>query len=263
MADLFDGYPPGAAWDAMFDRAGQVRSPYREVHEALAEMSAGELGARAERLTRTYINRGVTFDFAEEERPFPIDVVPRVLDGAEWDLVFPGVAQRIRAPERGPGARLGDRPGARRAGQVPGARRQRRGAEWRQLRPVEPSDHGADFCRPLCGGSGCEPSRTTRGACWPPSPPRRPTGSTSRPSSSALPGCSTARTSSTRCSPGPWGRARRGSGPLLLGRTRVDARDERPTPGGSRTPARSRRCSTASASSSSTARRAAARRTPG
>ena len=91
MADLRDGYPRGAAWDAMFDRAGQVRSPYRVVHEDLAEMSAGELGARAERLTRTYINQGVTFDFAGEERPFPVDVVPRVLDGAEWDRAAQGI----------------------------------------------------------------------------------------------------------------------------------------------------------------------------
>ena len=99
MADLFDGYPPAAAWDEMFDRSGHVRSASTLVHQALARMSAGEIGGRADRLARTYINQGVTFDFAGEERPFPLDVAPRVLDGAEWDLVSPGVAQRVRALE--------------------------------------------------------------------------------------------------------------------------------------------------------------------
>ena len=99
MADLFDGYPTGAAWDEMFDRSGQVRTSYSHVHQALVQMSATELKGRAERLARSYVNQGVTFDFAGEERPFPLDVAPRVLDGAEWDRVSPGVAQRVRALE--------------------------------------------------------------------------------------------------------------------------------------------------------------------
>nr|WP_309712640.1 circularly permuted type 2 ATP-grasp protein [Pseudolysinimonas sp.] len=99
MADLFDGYPSGAAWDEMFDRGGQVRPAYRHVHQSLVQMSAAELRGRADRLARSYVNQGVTFDFAGEERPFPLDVAPRVLDGAEWDRVAPGVAQRVRALE--------------------------------------------------------------------------------------------------------------------------------------------------------------------
>ncbi|QTE28491.1 circularly permuted type 2 ATP-grasp protein [Pengzhenrongella sicca] len=99
MADLFDGYPQAAAWDEMFDRSGQVRAAYRHVHQALVQMSATELGGRAERLARSYVNQGVTFDFAGEERPFPLDVAPRVIGGDEWDLISPGVAQRVRALE--------------------------------------------------------------------------------------------------------------------------------------------------------------------
>ena len=41
----------------------------------------------------------MTFDFAGEERPFPLDVVPRVVAGDEWEHVAPGVAQRVRALE--------------------------------------------------------------------------------------------------------------------------------------------------------------------
>lgn len=99
MADLFDGYPAGAAWDETLDRQGKVRAPYRKVHAALAKLSATELRARAETLARQYLAQGVTFDVAGVERPFPLDVAPRVLAGHEWDEVAPGVAQRVRALE--------------------------------------------------------------------------------------------------------------------------------------------------------------------
>ena len=99
MADLFDGYPPGEAWDEMLDDVTGPRPAYAKVHAALATMSAGELRARADALARSYLAQGVTFDFAGEERPFPLDVVPRVVDSSEWETVAPGVAQRVRALE--------------------------------------------------------------------------------------------------------------------------------------------------------------------
>lgn len=100
MADLFDDYPTGAAWDEMIDpETGGSRAPYRHLHAALAQLSAGELRGRADTLARSYLAQGVTFDFAGEERPFPLDVVPRVVAGEEWEHVAPGVAQRVRALE--------------------------------------------------------------------------------------------------------------------------------------------------------------------
>ncbi|MFI2752487.1 circularly permuted type 2 ATP-grasp protein [Cellulomonas sp. P22] len=98
MADLFDDYPAGAAWDEMLDGA-TVRPAYEHLHAALAQLSAEDLRARADTLARSYLAQGVTFDLAGEERPFPLDVAPRVLTGQEWDHVAPGVAQRVRALE--------------------------------------------------------------------------------------------------------------------------------------------------------------------
>ncbi|WP_456788046.1 circularly permuted type 2 ATP-grasp protein [Cellulomonas sp. P5_C5] len=100
MADLFDDYPTGPAWDEMIDPdGGGSLKAYSGLHRALAQLSAGELRVRAETLARSYLAQGVTFDFAGEERPFPLDVVPRVLAGDEWEHVAPGVAQRVRALE--------------------------------------------------------------------------------------------------------------------------------------------------------------------
>ena len=118
MADLADGYPQGLAWDEVVDRTGGIRPAYRHVLDALEKMSATELRARADTLARSYLTQGVTFDVGGEERPFPVDVAPRVVTEAEWDSVSPGVAQRVQALE----AFLADVYGRQRAvavGEVP------------------------------------------------------------------------------------------------------------------------------------------------
>jgi Uncharacterized conserved protein len=113
MGDLFQGY--GAivsqrkrvrhAWDEMFaephtrNAPAKAREAYRDVHAALARMTHEELRGRTEVLASSYLAQGVTFDFAGEERPFPLDAVPRVIDPVEWAAVEKGVAQRVRALE--------------------------------------------------------------------------------------------------------------------------------------------------------------------
>jgi uncharacterized circularly permuted ATP-grasp superfamily protein len=99
MAELFDGYRVDSAWDEMLAEPQQPRRPYRAVHATLRALSGGDLGDRADALARTYLDQGVTFDFAGEERPFPLDVVPRVISADEWARVEAGVAQRVRVLE--------------------------------------------------------------------------------------------------------------------------------------------------------------------
>ena len=45
------------------------------------------------------MDQGVTFDLDGEERPFPLDVVPRIFTPEEWSRVSHGVEQRVRALE--------------------------------------------------------------------------------------------------------------------------------------------------------------------
>lgn len=103
MVDLFSGYTfPGAktlAFDEMFHAEGSIRDSYRELHPVLNQMTTEELTGRAEALADSYLAQGVTFDFAGEERPFPLDAVPRVIDEAEWTTLEAGIAQRVRALE--------------------------------------------------------------------------------------------------------------------------------------------------------------------
>lgn len=105
MGDLFDGYglerggPLGRAVDEVLDAAGQPREPYRDVVSVISQMSPEDVSSRAGRLARAFMDQGVTFDLDGEERPFPLDVVPRVFTDREWDHIAEGVAQRVRALE--------------------------------------------------------------------------------------------------------------------------------------------------------------------
>ncbi len=76
MADIFDSYALADAWDEMFERPGIPRPPYQGLFAALQPLGADELRFRAEQLTRVFTDRGVTFDYAGEERPFPLDLIP-------------------------------------------------------------------------------------------------------------------------------------------------------------------------------------------
>ncbi len=98
-ADPFAGYARGRAWDEMLDPDHGVRTPYKPVRHALGSMDGDEMRARADSVARSYLDQGITFDFAGEERPFPLDFVPRVIAADEWAHIEAGVSQRVRALE--------------------------------------------------------------------------------------------------------------------------------------------------------------------
>jgi uncharacterized circularly permuted ATP-grasp superfamily protein len=99
MADLFADYPFGRAWDEMFAAPGSIRAAYRSVHAALTTLDAADLAARTEILGRAFLDQGITFALGGVERPFPLDLIPRILTAQEWDVVARGVPQRVRALE--------------------------------------------------------------------------------------------------------------------------------------------------------------------
>ena len=99
MADVLANYRPGAAFDEMMDADGEVRPSYRALHATLDRSSPAELKTIAESLANNYVQAGVTFDIGGVERPFPLDLVPRVIAAPEWETIEAGVAQRVRALE--------------------------------------------------------------------------------------------------------------------------------------------------------------------
>ena len=99
MRDVLVSYQPGDAFDEMIEADGAVRPAYAEVYETLGRAKPDELRAIAEVLARNYFQAGVTFDVGGVERPFPLDLVPRVIAAEEWQVIESGVAQRVRALE--------------------------------------------------------------------------------------------------------------------------------------------------------------------
>ena len=79
MADVLSNYRTGEAFDEMIDGEGSVRPSYKAVYATLQQSSAGELRVIAESLAKNYTRAGVTFDVGGVERPFPLDLVPRVI----------------------------------------------------------------------------------------------------------------------------------------------------------------------------------------
>ncbi|HEX7134417.1 MAG TPA: circularly permuted type 2 ATP-grasp protein, partial [Iamia sp.] len=102
MTDLFEGYDADTsrrAHDEMFDRYGRPRETYRVIHDTLRPQTSADLLARTEALSRAYRDRGVTFALSGEERPFPLDLVPRVIGAGDWARLESGIVQRVRALE--------------------------------------------------------------------------------------------------------------------------------------------------------------------
>ena len=46
------------------------------------------------------LDQGITFSLSGEQRPFPLDLVPRVVPAEEWAVIERGVAQHVHAPSR-------------------------------------------------------------------------------------------------------------------------------------------------------------------
>ncbi len=100
MTGIFEEYRTRPnTYDEMYAEGGQTRSAYIQLRRQVEQLTPDDLRTRADYLSHTYLDQGVTFDIGGEERPFPVDIVPRLIDSRAWSRVEAGVAQRVRALE--------------------------------------------------------------------------------------------------------------------------------------------------------------------
>lgn len=104
LGELFNGYlnperPHAGAYDEMFSTDNGVRSAYRALYESVAPSQVNELNARSEALGRAFVDQGITFSLSGQERPFPLDLIPRIITASEWSKLEKGIVQRVRAME--------------------------------------------------------------------------------------------------------------------------------------------------------------------
>jgi uncharacterized circularly permuted ATP-grasp superfamily protein len=103
MGDLLGDYlrrqKATGAYDEVFAPDGKPRPGYDGIVDVLESLSPADLTARGGALSSAFTDAGVTFSLSGEERPFPLDVVPRIFGADEWGKIERGVAQRVRALE--------------------------------------------------------------------------------------------------------------------------------------------------------------------
>jgi len=100
---LIDGYAiPAGCLDELLEGDGSPRAHVAEMVATLERLGPEALLEAGRRRDTIFMQQGITFevassDGARRDRPFPLDLVPRVLTASEWKVIKRGLAQRIRA----------------------------------------------------------------------------------------------------------------------------------------------------------------------
>lgn len=98
---LLSSYPLNGDFDEMFRPDGRPRSGGTAFVERLASLSEDGLQERQRTAELNLRNMGITFNVyghkSGREKVWPFDLLPRIIDGAEWRLIERGLEQRIRA----------------------------------------------------------------------------------------------------------------------------------------------------------------------
>lgn len=87
-------------YDEMFQSPESLRPAYQAFTSIVSNWDRSELLRRKRMAERTLLNRGITFQVygdSRKEQIFPFDVIPRVIDAAEWKKLEYGLKQRIVA----------------------------------------------------------------------------------------------------------------------------------------------------------------------
>ena len=97
----FSTYQTDGFYDELIDPDGTPRPGATQIVERVSEMPDGDLAVRQRAAESALFDSGTTFsvynDGDANERIIPFDVIPRVINGDEWDRVARGCAQRVRA----------------------------------------------------------------------------------------------------------------------------------------------------------------------
>ncbi|MDP8244743.1 MAG: circularly permuted type 2 ATP-grasp protein [Candidatus Hinthialibacter antarcticus] len=98
---IFDNYQTDGFFDELFDENGQPRPFAMSLINRINSMPQEDVFRRQKEAEAAFMNLGITFTVYGEsegaEKIFPFDIIPRLVDGNEWDTVERGLKQRIYA----------------------------------------------------------------------------------------------------------------------------------------------------------------------
>ncbi len=97
----FENYDTEGFFDEMFGPDGIPRPGANLVVERINSLPAEELTRRQRAAERALLHLGITFsvygDESGTERIFPFDIIPRIVQSYEWEMLERGLKQRVRA----------------------------------------------------------------------------------------------------------------------------------------------------------------------
>jgi len=97
----FDHYDTGGFYDELFAPGPQPRPGSALLVQRIEALSAGNLVHRQRAAEGELLDMGVTFNFygsdEGQERIFPFDLIPRIVEARDWAVIEAGLRQRIRA----------------------------------------------------------------------------------------------------------------------------------------------------------------------
>ena len=99
MTDFASTYDTSLTYDEMFDEHGQVRSAYESVLKVFNALQLNEFDERGQMRDQAFRDQGITFSYSGEERPWPLDLIPRIITAKEWSVIEKGIIQRVSALE--------------------------------------------------------------------------------------------------------------------------------------------------------------------
>ncbi len=99
---IFSSYQrnPGL-FDEVFNQKGNIISLYQKLFTLYGEHSIQDYVALNSKAKASFFNQGITFQVYSEkdtqEKIFPFDLFPRIIDAEEWDVIEKGAIQRCKA----------------------------------------------------------------------------------------------------------------------------------------------------------------------
>jgi uncharacterized circularly permuted ATP-grasp superfamily protein len=97
----FASYRTDGFYDELFNHAGKPRNGAALLVERFEALPPGELARRQQAAEAALVNMGVTFAvYGNEqgaEKVWPFDIIPRIIDVAEWVHIEKGLKQRAQA----------------------------------------------------------------------------------------------------------------------------------------------------------------------
>src|SRR6478609_8824174 len=97
----FSEYETAGFYDELFFEDGHPRARAELLAARIRSLSEGELQRRQKSADLELLNMGITFNVygheAGTEKIWPFDLVPRIIEGGEWDMIERGLKQRITA----------------------------------------------------------------------------------------------------------------------------------------------------------------------